>query len=153
MAVDERKRVANSRRYVLGGGPGTAGRLRDLSSQAVADWYGPLTPAARRAADDLALLVTELVAHAVRHGGTPYELRLDRSVDGVWLQVSDTGAAPPRPEEPPGPDPSWHSLRLVQRLAAVWGWVPRDGGRTLWCEVRFPPADGDGPPSEGAADG
>lgn len=135
--------TACSRRYVLGGGPGTAGRLRDLSAQAVSDWYAPLTPAARTAADDVLLLVTELVAHAVRRGGVPYELRLDRSVDGVWLQVSDTASGAPRPDgrHRPG-SPSGHSLYLVQRLAAAWGWVPREHGRTVWCEVPFPaPAD------------
>ncbi|WP_051804406.1 ATP-binding protein [Streptomyces griseus] len=140
MTAEERTRTASSRRYVLGGGPGTAGAFRDLCARAVADWYGPLTPAARTAADDVLLLVTELVAHAVRRGGVPYELRLDRSVDGVWIQVTDTAPAGPRPasrhhpDRVPGP-----GLHLVQRLAAAWGRVPRERGVTVWCEVAFPP--------------
>ncbi|WP_282692757.1 ATP-binding protein [Streptomyces sp. CC208A] len=119
------------------------------------EWYGPLSPAGRRAAGDLLLLVTELVAHAVRRGGVPYELRLDRSADGVWLQVSDTGAEGPCPAGRHRPGlPSWHCLYLVQRLAEVWGWVPRDRGRTMWCEVRFPrPDTGAARLSEGAAGG
>lgn len=134
--------MARSRRYVLGGGPGTAGRLRDLSAQAVTDWYAPLSPAARTAADDVLLLVTELVAHALRRGGAPYELRLDRSADGVWVQVSD--AAPGRPltqDEHRSGQPCTCCLYLVQRLAAAWGSVPRERGRTVWCEVAFPPSD------------
>ncbi|MGW6536950.1 ATP-binding protein [Streptomyces sp. NPDC055051] len=140
MTESERsRRTRPSRRYALGGGPGTAGRLRDLSAQAVTDWYAPLTPEARAAADDLMLLVTELVAHAVRRGAVPYELRLDRSVDGVWLQLSDTASGAPRPEGRHRPGrPSGHGLYLVQRLAAAWGWMPRERGRTVWCEVPFP---------------
>ncbi|MFF6883589.1 ATP-binding protein [Streptomyces sp. NPDC012421] len=131
--------TASSRRYVLGGGPGTAGRLRDLSAQAVTDWYGPLTPATRTAAADVQLLVTELVAHATRRGGVPYELRIDRSVDGVWLQLSDTASDRPRPGGRHRPaQPSGHCLYLVQLLAAAWGWVPRERGRTVWCEISFP---------------
>ncbi|MEU3396606.1 hypothetical protein [Streptomyces filamentosus] len=94
------------------------------------DWYGPLTPAARTAADDVRLLVTELVAHAVRRGGAPYEFRLDRSVDGVWIQVTAT-VSPGPPEAVP---------RLVRLVAVAWGGVPRERGGTVWCEVRFPPA-------------
>lgn len=140
MAAGERTRTADSRRYVLGGGPGTAGAFRDLCARAVADWYGPLTPAARTAAGDVLLLVTELVAHAVRRGGVPYELRLDRSVDGVWIQVTDTVSAGPCPAVRHHPGrASGHGLYLVQRLAAAWGWVPRERGRTVWCEVAFPP--------------
>lgn len=138
--------MARSRRYTLGGGPGTAGRLRDLSAQAVADWYGPLSPAARTAADDVLLLVTELVAHARRRGGAPYELRLDRSADGVWVQVSDTAPGRPLTQDEHRSGPSACCLYLVQRLAAAWGSVPRSHGRTVWCEVAFPPtADGRAP--------
>ncbi|MFD8011442.1 ATP-binding protein [Streptomyces sp. NPDC058955] len=141
MAEGERSRpgAVRSRRYALGGGPGLAGRLRDLSEQAVTDWYGPFSPAARTAADDVLLLVTELVAHAVRRGEAPYELCLDRSVDGVWLQVSDS--APGRPltqDRHRSGRPCGQCLYLVQRLAAAWGSVPRGRGRTVWCEVPFP---------------
>lgn len=140
----------HSRRYALGGGPGTARTLRHLSAQAVADWYGPLPASARTAAADVQLLVTELVVHAVRGGGVPYEFRLDRSVDGVWLQVSDTCPEAPRPEGRHRPGaPYRNTLYLVQRLAAAWGWVARDDGRTVWCEVRFPQE----PPSEAAPGG
>ncbi|MFE6229001.1 MULTISPECIES: ATP-binding protein [unclassified Streptomyces] len=139
--------MARTRRYALGGGPGTAGLVRDLSAQALADWYGPLSPAARTAAADVLLLATELVAHAVRRGGTPYELRLDRSVDGVWLQLSDTAPGRPLPQDRHHPGrPSEQCVYLVQRLAAAWGSVPRGRGRTVWCEVPFPQDhDGGGP--------
>ncbi|MFJ5712673.1 MULTISPECIES: ATP-binding protein [unclassified Streptomyces] len=104
------------------------------------DWYAPLSPAARTAADDVLLLVTELVALSVRRGGVPYELRLDRSVDGVWLQVSDTVPGHPLTQDRHRPGrPVEHCLYLVQRLAGAWGCVPRERGRTVWCEVPFPP--------------
>ncbi|MFD4372860.1 ATP-binding protein [Streptomyces sp. NPDC058486] len=85
------------------------------------------------------LLVTELVADAARRRGVTYELRLDRSVDGVWVQVSDTGPIPPFAEG--GHSPGGYSpggLFLCRRLASDWGWMPRGRGRTVWCEVRFP---------------
>ncbi|MFH9959398.1 ATP-binding protein [Streptomyces roseolus] len=143
MEAQERNRGTSpgrsSRRYALDGGPGTAGFLRRLSAQAVADWYGPLSASARTAVADVQLLVTELVLDAVRRGGVPYEFRLDRSADGVLLQVSDTWSPAPCPEGRHRPGaPGRTTLHLVRRLAATWGWTVRDHGRTVWCEVRVP---------------
>ncbi|GGR63644.1 hypothetical protein GCM10010282_65830 [Streptomyces roseolus] len=139
METQGSNRGTGSRRYALGGGPGTAGFLRRLSAQAVADWHGPLSPSARTAVADVQLLVTELVVDAVRRGGVPYEFRLDRSADGVLLQVSDTAPPAPRPEGRHRPGaPGRTTLHLVGRLAAAWGWVARDHGWTVWCEVRVP---------------
>ncbi|MFF9477038.1 ATP-binding protein [Streptomyces roseolus] len=143
METQERNRGTGtgrpSRRYVLDGGPGTAGTFRRLAARAAADWYGPLSPSARTAVADAQLLVTELVVDAVRRGGVPYELRLDRSPHGIRLQVSDTCSVAPghAGRRRPGV-PSRTTLHLVRRLAAVWGWVAHDHGRTVWCVVRFP---------------
>ncbi|MFF5505222.1 hypothetical protein [Streptomyces roseolus] len=75
METQERNRGTGtgrpSRRYVLDGGPGTAGTFRRLAARAAADWYGPLSPSARTAVADAQLLVTELVVDAVRRGGAP----------------------------------------------------------------------------------
>ncbi|MET9348247.1 ATP-binding protein [Streptomyces termitum] len=132
-----------ARRYALRDGPGAAARCRTLARTAVGDWYGPLSPARRTAAGDLLLVVTELVADAVRHGGTPYELRLDRAGDRVWVQLSDTGPVRARPHGRHRPArPGGHGLYLVERLAAAWGCVPRDRGRTVWCAAPFPPGPG-----------
>ncbi|GGY40057.1 ATP-binding protein [Streptomyces omiyaensis] len=91
------------------------------------------------------LLLTELVADAVRRGGVPYELRLERFTAGVRIELSDTATGPPFTGGPPAPQ----ALFLLRRLGIASGWHTRVPGRTVWCEVAFPqPEPGDGPPSE-----
>jgi anti-sigma regulatory factor (Ser/Thr protein kinase) len=80
--------------------------------------------------DDLALLTSELITNAVRHGS---RLAADHVVDLVlwpadghyWLAVSDAGADLPALACPQLDDRGGRGLLLVDALATAWGVVPR----------------------------
>lgn len=81
----------------------------------------------------LALLVTELIANAVRHAG----LRADQRIvffarlrdDFVHVEIADPGAGfdPERVDD-------GYGLRLLRKLASRWG-VDGDKGCRVWFEL------------------
>lgn len=83
----------------------------------------------------LALLTTELVANAQRHGPTRgrVALRLVRSAGALRVEVQDEGATPPVVRHPPPEAVDGRGMLLVQHLARAWGseLLP-DGGKTVW---------------------
>ena len=87
-------------------------------------------------ADDLALLVSEVVTNAVRHGGATddghvvVEVVAERS--HVLVRVLDGGRRVPRPRKP-GPAGGW-GLHLVEALADRWGAAPGE----VWFELSAP---------------
>ena len=96
---------------------------------------------AAESADDVALVVGELVANSVRHAalGPTSRVGVDLGLIGghVWIAVSDTGSRLLPHKVPREPDtPGGLGLLVVDRLARSWG-VARDGvGRTrVWCEL------------------
>ncbi|MFF9912651.1 ATP-binding protein [Streptomyces sp. NPDC013457] len=121
-----------SRLFTLGAGPGVVGECRDLTRRALQEWFGARV-VGNVAVDDILLLVSEVVANACDHGGTPYELRLDRTGRRLWVQVSDTSPVHPRPRGPHrASSTSGHGLYLLERLSAGWGSVPRGKGKAVW---------------------
>jgi anti-sigma regulatory factor (Ser/Thr protein kinase) len=85
------------------------------------------------------LLVTELVANAVRHAHADVvQLHLmDREHHTVRLAVDD--GSPQPPTAPTAlPDPvrvGGRGLWLVSQLASQWGWEPLPTGKRVWFEV------------------
>ncbi|MFE5486277.1 ATP-binding protein [Streptomyces sp. NPDC056527] len=128
-------------RYALPDGPGVVGQCRDLTRQALRDWFGPVGGAQEVLVEDVLLLVSEVVTNAYTHGGTPYELRLDRTDGRLWVQVSDTSPVRPRPHGPHiASRSSGHGLYLLERLSAAWGSLRRGEGKAVWFEVDLTPA-------------
>ncbi len=95
--------------------------------------------------DTAALLVSELVSNAVRHGHGPIDVRLDDGPDGLLVRIGDASPvlpvrrAPlvpqvvPDPDGAPGISESGRGLRLVEALAEEWGWTRRpDSGKDVW---------------------
>ncbi|MFF4172296.1 ATP-binding protein [Streptomyces sp. NPDC001744] len=129
--------ATDAHRYALAEEPGLAGTCRDLTRQALGEWFAA---AGQVAVGDALLLVSEVVTNALTHGGVPYELRLGRAGGRLSVQVSDTSPVRPLPRGPHSPSrASGHGLHLLERLAAAWGCVPRDGGKTVWFEVEMLP--------------
>jgi anti-sigma regulatory factor (Ser/Thr protein kinase) len=86
-------------------------------------------------------LVAELAANAVTHGRVPgrdFELRLLllRPADTLRIEVSDArGDRTLRFLAGAPEDECGRGLVLVQVLAARWGLVERDVGKTVWAEL------------------
>ncbi|MFG2720194.1 ATP-binding protein [Streptomyces sp. NPDC048416] len=132
------KHASRSRRFPLAGEPGVVTRCRDLTRQAIDEWFGPRGPKESVAVQDALLLVSEVATNACVHGGEPYELRLDRVGDRLLVQISDRSPRRPSPHGPHRPArSSGHGLYLLRRLSAAWGWVPRGRGKTVWFELRI----------------
>ncbi|NWF25400.1 ATP-binding protein [Streptomyces sp. PKU-EA00015] len=131
--------VSTGRRFALDGGPGVVARCRDLTREALHDWFPQTGPGVAVAMGDVLLLVSEIVTNAYRHGGFPYELELDRGPGRIWVQVSDTSAVRPRPHGPHrAARSSGHGLYLLERLSADWGWARHGTGKTVWFAVDIP---------------
>ncbi|WP_030423041.1 ATP-binding protein [Streptomyces sp. SCSIO 75703] len=88
---------------------------------------------------DVQLCVGELLANVIRHvgEGTPVSVRVGSLGCGrvrievtdrephAWLVVRHAGAD----------EESGRGLLLLDSVALRWGVVPREGGKTVWCEV------------------
>ena len=86
--------------------------------------------------DDAALLVSELMSNAVRHGGATATLTVGIHDGFLTVEVHDDGAG--RPAMPAGAlDPtetSGRGLRILDRVATQWGVEDdhRGSGKTVW---------------------
>ncbi len=93
-------------------------------------------------AEDLRLLVSELVTNSLRHtGSTEIELEVWRSDEVVRVTVSDRGAGFDLAGPPTPGDASGWGLFMVDRLADRWG-VETDGNTRVWFELTRPDASG-----------
>jgi hypothetical protein len=106
----------------LAGGLALARRFTRLTLLA---WAGGI------AVDDALLVVTELAANALRHGGGDPVLRLSLTGADVRIEVFDDNPAPPV-RRPAGPDGGW-GLALVDRLSTVRGTARHGRGKVVWC--------------------
>jgi hypothetical protein len=86
-------------------------------------------------ADEAALVVTELVANAVRHAGTPMDLRMLRIPHGVRLEVSDGCARLPVRRNADPLAEGGRGLLLVDTMSRSSGVDRRADGKTVWAEI------------------
>ncbi|MDX3074798.1 ATP-binding protein [Streptomyces sp. NPDC088354] len=135
---------AQVRRLHLSGMPGVVPLARDFTRQALHDWgWLPADSADRRAAaEDVLLVVSELVTNACLHAGGPEELRLHWQPKSLRMEVADGGVGDPAPRTPHRAGrPGGHGMFIVQRLCLDWGVLRNtDGqpGKTVWAEVAAP---------------
>jgi anti-sigma regulatory factor (Ser/Thr protein kinase) len=116
------------------GGPEAPRRARTFVRRALANRVpAHLQP-------DIALLVTELVANGVRHGGADADAALHLRVDGrppaLRVEVADPGHRRAR-VRPRGADLDGGGglgLQIVDRIADRWG-VADGPGTRVWFEV------------------
>ncbi|WP_329425500.1 ATP-binding protein [Streptomyces sp. NBC_01268] len=132
------------RRLVLGGSSGAVTRCRDFTATALADWgwLPARTAEGRERADDVLLMVSEVVTNACLHAGGPEELVLRHDDGWLRVEVSDPSPEPPHAGAPRSPAlPGGHGLMVLDRLAGAWGSVAKaDGapGKVVWLEVSRP---------------
>ncbi|ALC22795.1 ATP-binding protein [Streptomyces pristinaespiralis] len=116
---------------------------RDFTRQALYDWgWLPAATADRRAAaEDVLLVVSELVTNACLHAEGPEELRVGCDGKVLRLEVTDRGAGQPAPRTPHRAGrPGGHGMFIVQRLCMDWGVLRTPGapGKTVWAELAAP---------------
>ncbi|MEW2520336.1 ATP-binding protein [Actinacidiphila alni] len=131
------------RRITLAGESGIVPRARDFTRQALREWgwLPGASPERTAAAEDILLVVSELVTNACLHAGGPDELRLRRSPKSVRLEVVDSGPGEPAPRTPhQAGRPGGHGMFIVQRLCLDWGVIrdPDRPGKTVWAELAVP---------------
>ncbi|MER5857606.1 ATP-binding protein [Streptomyces sp. NPDC059688] len=131
------------RRLVLEGESGVVPLARDFTRQALYAWgWLPADTADQRAAaEDVLLVVSELVTNACLHAEGPDELFLACDNKVIRLEVSDRGTGQPSPRTPHRAGrPGGHGMFIVQRLCLDWGVVRAAGrpGKTVWAELGAP---------------
>lgn len=118
--------------------PHAAGAVPTLRRRVRAVLSGWNLPA--DAAEDVLLVVSELVTNALVHARPPATLRLRRVPAGgrraVRVEVTDRGpAAPSGPSAVPDPDEHGRGLDIVAALSARCGVRACSGGIRRWAEV------------------
>ncbi|MET8559483.1 ATP-binding protein [Streptomyces flaveolus] len=138
-----RTRGRQVRRLRLEGESGVVPLARDFTRQALYAWgWLPAAGADQRAAaEDVLLVVSELVTNACLHAEGPDELLLACDNKVIRLEVSDRGTGQPAPRTPHRAGrPGGHGMFIVQRLCLDWGVVRAPGtpGKTVWAELGAP---------------
>ena len=104
----------------------------------VASVMPPLRPETR---DDVALMTSEVVSNAVRHGSHDsaqgISLRVDRREHNMRVEVLNDGPSfMPEPRfQPDDERDGGYGLYLVDRLSSAWGVEPEGGRTKVWFEV------------------
>ncbi|KQX63864.1 ATP-binding protein [Streptomyces sp. Root1310] len=112
-----------------------------------ARWDPSTRPAREEDVIDLLLVVSELVANALRHGGGLAGFEMTPVRDGIRLAVRDHSDAVPAPVGGPGPGPAGHRVGgygwpLVVRLARdITIEKENGGGKTITLFVPIRTAD------------
>ncbi|MFC3572752.1 ATP-binding protein [Streptomyces yaanensis] len=131
------------RRLSFEGESGVVPLARDFTRQALYAWgWLPAATADRRAAaEDVLLVVSELVTNACLHAEGPDELWIACDTKVLRIEVSDKGGGQPAPRTPHRAGrPGGHGMFIVQRLCLDWGVVRTPGvaGKTVWAELGAP---------------
>ncbi|AJE82985.1 MULTISPECIES: ATP-binding protein [Streptomyces] len=125
------------------GASGIVPLARDFTREALYDWgWLPAAGADRRAAaEDVLLVVSELVTNACLHAGGPERMWISSEGKVLRIEVRDKGAGEPAPRTPHRAGrPGGHGMFIVQRLCLDWGIVrtPSLTGKTVWAELGAP---------------
>ncbi|MEU6480909.1 ATP-binding SpoIIE family protein phosphatase [Streptomyces sp. NPDC047017] len=142
-------------RSSLPGSPVAPGSARALVRAAFREWRGLGLAVPDRLADEVLVVVSELVTNAVVHAGTHVELscRLEPDTGACVVEVSDhhPSRAPRDHARETSYEPAEYGrgLHLVAALAEEWGITYRTGAKTVWARL---PAEAAPEPSGPAGD-
>ena len=81
------------------------------------------------------MLVSELVANAVLHTGTPVGVVVSPDRDRVRIEVHDGSPRLPMRKNYSSMSGTGRGLLLVDRMASDWGAEPTDDGKVVWFEL------------------
>jgi anti-sigma regulatory factor (Ser/Thr protein kinase) len=130
-------------RVVIAGGDKAAGYARRV----LAERLSSALPVA--VLSDLQLLVTEIVANSVRHGGVgedgEIDLRVDVGDERVRVEMRDTGIqADPKLRTPDLGGGGGFGMLLVSRMSERWG-VEHEPNVVMWFELALSPGEAPSP--------
>ncbi|MFB9466834.1 ATP-binding protein [Streptomyces cinereospinus] len=131
------------RRLAFDGESGVVPLARDFARQALYawGWLPAATADQRAAAEDVLLVVSELVTNACLHAEGPDEMLIACDNKVIRIEVSDRGTGQPAPRTPHRAGrPGGHGMFIVQRLCLDWGVVRTPGvaGKKVWAELGAP---------------
>ncbi|WP_328560887.1 ATP-binding protein [Streptomyces coelicoflavus] len=132
-----------ARRLSFEDASGVVPLARDFTREALYawGWLPSATADQRAAAEDVLLVVSELVTNACLHAEGPDELSITCEKKVIRLEVSDRGTGQPAPRTPHRAGrPGGHGMFIVQRLCLDWGVVRTPGiaGKRVWAELGAP---------------
>lgn len=84
---------------------------------------------------DLALVVTELVSNAVRHGCPPVVVELEKGPEQVLVAVDDGSDTSPAQRAGEPDDEGGRGMLLVEHLSCETGVRPSPSGKTVWAAL------------------
>lgn len=90
------------------------------------------------AADDAALVVSELVTNCVRARAHEFGLALDAHRTSVRVEATDDAPGMPTPRTARLDEGEGRGLLIIEKLAADWGVEPVPSGKTVWAELPLP---------------
>ncbi|TWD13142.1 hypothetical protein FB570_11969 [Streptomyces sp. T12] len=130
------------RHLSLDGSGGVTPRARNFARQVLFEWgWLPVADAQQPTwAEDVMLVVSELVMNATVHAGGADALRLHRQRTVLRVEVEDSGGEEPLVRPYHAGRTGGHGLFIVQRLSLDWG-VRRLSdrpGKTVWAEIAGP---------------
>ncbi|MFF4213210.1 SpoIIE family protein phosphatase [Streptomyces sp. NPDC001796] len=109
----------------------TASRTRALASPLLRRWE-----MSDQARDSALLVISELVANAVRFGTGPVTVRLVRARGRLSCEVGDAGNGRPRLRHGELLDDGGRGLHVVHKLTTRWGVRWTDTGKAVWAELQ-----------------
>jgi anti-sigma regulatory factor (Ser/Thr protein kinase) len=129
--VDDRRR-APRRTVALEHSPRSPASARAAAAELVAELH--LEPIA----DDVSLVVSELVTNAVRYADPPVTLEIQATDDEITIAVADGSPGRPAPREVDLDEEGGRGLTLIDLIAAETGVRPQPPGKTVWAALLRP---------------
>ncbi|HVE98951.1 MAG TPA: ATP-binding protein [Mycobacteriales bacterium] len=86
-------------------------------------------------ADDVAVVVSELVTNAIVHAESRSMLRMRLGPASLRLEVVDHGPGAPDPQHASNDDEHGRGLLIVAAYADAWGISPDGNGKIVWAEL------------------
>jgi len=115
----------------LAAAPSSTALARSLVTAFCTRWQLP------HLTDNAALIVTELVANAIAHAGTPMTVSVLVRRPYLHIGVRDGSGGLPRRYQSGPERESGRGLLIIEALSAAWGYTETTAGKVVWATLRL----------------